>query len=172
MIVMFVCFSDPYHSSSQLRRASSAGLPLGCDWRPGIFAKTQSGVSVQQERLGVLCTGNNSRHTSVLYDHMEVIAELAIIADPFKGWEVDVGPRAKVSDPERQRFRSPFCCGKRTNGWRDAAFSVSWSHWLTWTIILAWRRNRISVLLVQEGVSHFIHKVWSSSITVAIFYNE
>lgn len=54
----FFSFPDSCHSSSELRRASSAGLSSGWDRRAGIFTKKQFGVSFQQKCVGLLCAGN------------------------------------------------------------------------------------------------------------------
>lgn len=43
---LFIHLLDSCHSSSQLCRASPAGLPPSCDWRAGISSETQFGISV------------------------------------------------------------------------------------------------------------------------------
>ena len=57
--------SDPDHPAPQLRRAAPTGLPPGCDRRTGVPEAEQSGVPVQQERLGLLCSG-----TTYILEHM------------------------------------------------------------------------------------------------------
>lgn len=69
----FFSFSDPCHSSSKLRRASSAGLPSGWDRGAGIFTQKQFGVSFQQKCVGLLCAGN-VLHTSA-YIFIGLIAD-------------------------------------------------------------------------------------------------
>lgn len=52
-----VCPSDPGDPASELHRAAHAGFAAGVHRQSGLLTPKQPGVPLQQERLGLLCTG-------------------------------------------------------------------------------------------------------------------